>query len=133
MRARIIIGSPMSRPRAPIIALGAVLAALVAGCGQTAVITRSRTIYVALTEYRLAPQSVQISQGPVTIFVHNYGRLTHNLVISRSGLRQASSRALWPGRTAELVVSLTPGRYLIASSVLSDQSLGAYGTLRVTS
>ena len=133
MRARIIIGSPMSGLRAPMIAVGAVLAALVAGCGQTAVIRRSRTIYVALSEYRVAPQSVQISRGPTTILVHNYGRLTHNLVISRGGRLQAATRPLWPGRSAELVVWLTPGNYLIASSVLSDQALGAYGTLRVTS
>ncbi len=76
---------------------------------------------------------MQISQGPVTIFVHNYGRLTHNLVISRSGRAQASSRPVWPGQTAELALTLTPGSYLIASTVLSDQSLGEYGTLRVTS
>jgi hypothetical protein len=123
----------MSGPRTPLIAVGAALLAVLCGCGQTAVIRRSRTICVGLTEYRLAPQSMQISQGPVTIFVHNYGRLTHNLVISRSGRARASSRPVWPGQTAELALTLTPGSYLISSTVLSDQALGEYGTLRVTS
>lgn len=122
----------MTEPRAPIAAVVAVALLLVAGCGETAVIRRSRTVFVALTEYRVAPQSVQISQGPATILVHNYGRLTHNLVISRGGQAQASSRPLRPGQTAELTLTLTPGSYLMASTVLSDQALGAYGTLRVS-
>ncbi len=73
---------------------------------------------------------MQISQGPLTILVHNYGRLTHNLVISRGGQAQAITRPIWPGPTAELTLTLTPGSYLMASTILSDQTLGQYGTLR---
>ena len=122
----------MSEPRAPIAALAAVLLSLAAGCGQTETIRHARTLFVALTEYRLAPQSVQVSRGPLTIFVHNYGRVTHNLVISRDGQPQASTRPIWPGQTAELTLTLTPGSYLMASTILSDQTLGQYGTLRVS-
>ncbi len=122
----------MPEPPAPIAAVVTVLLLLLAGCGQTDVIRRSRTVLVGLTEYRVAPQRVQISRGPVTILVHNYGRLTHNLVISRGTQTQASTRPIWPGQTAELTLMLAPGSYLMASTILSDQTLGEYGTLSVT-
>ena len=107
--------------------------ALLCGCAHTEVIGNPRTLYVALSEYRLSPQSVRVSAGPLTIFVHNYGRLTHNLVILLGSLAEASTRPISPGGTAELAITLMPGNYQMASTVLDDQALGAYGSLRVTS
>ena len=34
-----------------------------------------------------------------------------------------------PGQSAELFATLAAGKYLMASTILSDQALGAYGTL----
>jgi len=62
----------------------------------------------------------------------NYGRLTHNLVLSRGGQTQGSTRALAPGQSGVITVQLTPGTYQMASTILSDQALGAYGTMTVT-
>jgi hypothetical protein len=107
--------------------------ALLAGCGSTETLHRDRTLYVALTEYRVAPQSASVRAGDLTVFVQNYGRLTHNLMISRGGALVQVTRPLSPGQSAEIALTLTPGSYLIASTILSDQALGAYGTLRVTS
>jgi hypothetical protein len=104
-----------------------------AGCGGTTHVARDRTFQVALTEYHVTPQSVQTPMGTVTIFVHNYGRLSHNLVISQGGHPDAATQPIPPGQTAELVTRLVPGRYTMASTILSDQALGAYGTLVVTS
>jgi hypothetical protein len=81
----------------------------------------------------VAPQNVHAGPGPLTIFVHNYGRLTHNLVISLDGQTEVSTKPIPPGQTAELDAILTPGKYLMASTILSDQALGAYGTLKVVS
>ncbi len=86
---------------------------------------------MALTEYHLAPQEVQARAGMVTIFVHNFGRLSHNLVISYDGLAQASTQPIPPGQTTELLATLGPGKYQMASTVLSDEALGTYGTLNV--
>lgn len=122
----------MSGPRAPI-ALAAASLALLCGCGHTSVVGGDRTLQIALTEYRVLPQSIRAGAGPMTIFVHNYGRLTHNLVISRGGQAQVSTRPIWPGQTAEITVTLTPGKYLMASTILSDQALGTFGTLTVGS
>jgi plastocyanin len=121
-------GLRASRTALPLAAL-----ALLGACGHTETLGNARTLYVALSEYRLAPQSVRVSAGPVTVFVHNYGRLTHNLVISRSSQATGATRPIWPGQSAEITLTLTPGTYLMASTIQSDEALGEYGTLKVTS
>jgi hypothetical protein len=70
--------------------------------------------------------------GTVAILVRNYGRLTHNLAVTEDGQLVAATDGIPPGRSAELDLSLAPGRYLLASTILSDQSLGLYGTLTVS-
>ena len=86
---------------------------------------------IALNEYRVTPQNVRAASGSLTIVVRNDGRLTHDLVISQGGRQAAATEPLGPGQTTDLVATLTPGRYLMASTILSDQALGAYGTLDV--
>ncbi len=88
-------------------------------------------LHLALSEYRVAPQQVSARVGTLTIFVHNYGRLNHNLVITHDGVSEASTEPIRPGQTAELIANLTPGHYQMASTVLSDQALGTYGSLTV--
>ena len=115
---------------------GAVLvlgSAGLAACGRTAVLGSDRTLTVGVTEYRVIPQKVRMSEGLVNFEVHNYGRLTHNLAISRDGQSEGSTTPLAPGQSANLALELTtPGTYTMASTMLSDQALGAYGTLIVT-
>jgi hypothetical protein len=109
-----------------------VLASLAcAACGRTTRVGSGRTLQVALNEYRVTPQDVRAQTGLLTIFVHNYGRLTHNLVISLDGRPEVATAPIAPGQTEELDAALAPGHYLMASSILSDQALGAYGTLVV--
>jgi hypothetical protein len=105
---------------------------LAAGCGHTQTVGAGRTLQLGLTEYHLNPQSARASAGLLTIVVHNYGRLTHNLVISLDGRAQGSTQPIPPGQSAELVVDLFKGRYTIASTIMSDQALGASGTLTVS-
>ena len=116
--------------RAPLAVLAASLV-LLCGCGRTFLVGSDRTLTVALTEYRIAPQSIHAPAGLLTIFVHNDGRLTHNLVISRGGQTQAATQPISPGQTTALAVTLGRGTYLVVSTILSDQALGAYGTLTV--
>jgi hypothetical protein len=109
----------------------ALAAATVSGCGQQTVVGANRTLRLALTEYRVVPQTVRARPGLLAIVVRNEGRLTHNLTLSRGTTVLAQTVPLSPGARAELVLTLTPGRYLIASTLLSDQTLGEYGTLTV--
>jgi hypothetical protein len=118
----------MSGLRAPF-AMTVVAAAILCGCGHMQAIGSHRVLQVTLTEFRITPQDIRGQAGPLTIFVHNFGRLSHNLAISRDGRADGSTQAIPPGQTSELAVTLSPGTYQLASTILSDQALGAYGTL----
>ena len=125
----------MSGRRSPRAWLAAALAPLaLAGCGHVATIAggSSSTLQVALNEYRVSPQDVRTRARTLTIVVHNYGRLTHDLVLNHDGQQVAGTLPLAPGQTAELVTTLAPGEYLMSSTLLSDQALGLYGTLHVS-
>ncbi len=106
---------------------------VLSGCGHTQRVGADRTLSVALTEYHLNPQSARVGAGTLTIVVRNYGRLTHNLVISMNGQPAASTKPLGPGQSTSIIVFLNAGSYQMASTILSDQALGEYGTLTVTS
>jgi plastocyanin len=110
----------------------AAIAAGSAGCGHAASARSDRTLEVALSEYRINPSNVHVSAGELTIDVHNYGRLNHDLVISQNGQTTGQIKPLPPGHSAVLAVDLAPGTYSMTSTILSDQALGAYGTLKVS-
>jgi hypothetical protein len=120
--------------RPPLSLLVAALASLtLAACGSATTVSKDGTLRIALSEYRVVPQDVHTTAGVLTLVVHNYGRLTHDLVISLNGQSEIASKPIAPGQTQVLTAALIPGRYLMASSILSDQALGAYGTLDVGS
>jgi iron uptake system EfeUOB component EfeO/EfeM len=109
------------------------LASAIAACGHTVTVGVGRTLRVALSEYRVVPQSVQAKSGQLTLVVENDGRLTHNLALSRNGTIIAQTPPIAPGATSQLTATLTPGTYLMTSTLFSDQALGVYGTLAVSS
>ncbi len=122
----------MSAFRASKLALLAACGSLLVGCGHAQGVSGARTLHIALSEYRLRPDNVRVSAGYLDIQVRNYGRLTHNLVVTLDGVTAGTTKPIWPGQSAELTLSLEPGTYSMASTMLSDQALGAYGTLKVT-
>ncbi len=107
------------------------LATAAAGCGDRLHVGSDRTLRIAMTEYRLNPQNATAPEGPLTIEIHNYGRLTHNLAISLNGQPAGATKPIGPGQDATLIVDLTKGTYLMASTLLSDEALGEFGTLQV--
>jgi hypothetical protein len=108
------------------------LALTCAGCGSTSSVGAARWVQVGETEYRLTPQHLRAHSGELAIVAHNYGRLTHNLALTSGGHTVAVTRPIAPGASASLIVVVAPGSYVMASTVLSDQDLGLYGTLDVT-
>jgi hypothetical protein len=122
----------MSGLRTPPLVLATVCAVLLAGCGHTRTVSASRKLDLSLTEYRLNPQDVRATTGYLLIVVRNNGLLTHNLSISQNGQAIATTQPIAPGHATELAVDLAPGSYSMASTLFSDQSLGAYGTLDVS-
>jgi plastocyanin len=107
------------------------LCLVAAGCGTTHAVGAHRIVYLALTEYRLAPQRVQAPAGRLTIFVENDGRLTHNLAVMRGARTTGVTQPIAPGHRARLTLTLRGGTYVMASTMLSDEALGLYGTLAV--
>ena len=105
---------------------------VLAGCGHTAAVGTSRTIRIALSEYRVNPQSIRSRQGELTLVVENDGRLAHDLAVSSHGRIVGQTPPLQPGGRASLFLSLSAGSYLMTSTLFSDQALGVYGTLTVT-
>ena len=108
------------------------LTCLVAGCGHTRSVTADGTPEIGITEYRLIPDHVQVKAGALAMLVHNYGRLTHNLAISAPAGILAGTAPIPPGHSVWLTVVLPPGSYRMASTLLSDNDLGTYGSLTVT-
>jgi hypothetical protein len=123
----------MTEPRATKLALLAASALLLAGCTQTHTVPSNRTVQIELGEYRLTPQNLRASAGLLTIVVHNRGVLEHNLVVSENGAAVDSIKPIAPGQTTQMTLEVAPGTYGMASTVQSDQALGEYGTLKVTS
>jgi iron uptake system EfeUOB component EfeO/EfeM len=122
----------MTGLRATKLALLLAAVVLVTACSHTEVVGSNRTVQIQLSEYRLQPQNIKVSRGLLTIIVHNHGVLDHNLALYQNGETVDSINPLGPGETSQMTLFLSPGTYSMASTVLSDQSLGAYGTLRVT-
>jgi hypothetical protein len=110
----------------------ALLGVAIAGCGHSASVGADHVLRLALTEYQVVPQKVEVTAGELTILVHNVGKLTHNLVITEGDQQIDGTPPILPGTTGELSVVLTPGDYTIGSTMFSDQALGEYGTLKVT-
>jgi hypothetical protein len=119
----------MPLPTRALLALA--FACALAGCGHTIRAGNSRHLVVALTEYRIAPETVRAYAGTLTITVRNVGTLTHNLVISLGSQNEAFSPDLTPGGSTTMIVDLAPGRYTLRSTISEDQSLGLWGTLDV--
>jgi len=121
---------PKLRVASRLLVTGAAGVAL-AGCGHTVTVGSSRTIHVALSEYRVVPQSIRSRAGQLTLLVENDGRLAHTLAVSSRGNILGQTPPLQPGATTYLILSLRPGSYLMTSTLFSDQALGLYGTLTV--
>jgi hypothetical protein len=122
----------------------------IGSCGHQVVLVPGQPLTVALLEYRLRPNHIVVPRGHLKITAENLGRLTHNLVISRpaptaivastpTGTATYTTAIagrtpdLAPGHRATFSITLTPGRYAIASTVDDDGALGEQGTLTVTS
>jgi plastocyanin len=104
---------------------------LATACGRSVHIGASRTLDVAVTEYRLNPSQARVPAGTLTINVHNYGLLSHNLVVSQGGRLDGATAAIPPGQSAQLLLDLSAGTYTMSSTILSGGALGQTGTLHV--
>ena len=124
---------PVSRSRSLHATLAALLlGGLLAGCGATHHVRGVGALDVAVTEWRVTPDHATARPGSLLIVVHNSGRLAHNLVLSRDGVRISATPPIMPGQSGDLEATVQKGRYELLSSLVDDQATGAYGTLNVS-
>ena len=102
------------------------------GCGHAIAVGTDRTLHIAVGEYRLRPDAARLAAGQLTIVVQNLGRLSHDLVVADGNRWLGATKPIWPGQSATLTLDLPAGTYSMFSALLSDQSLGDYGTITVT-
>jgi hypothetical protein len=123
---------PVSRSRSLVAALAALLVGgLLTGCGATHHPSAPDALNVSVNEWRVTPENAGASPGTLLIVVHNSGRLAHNLVLSRDGVRVSSTPPIMPGQNADLEATVQKGDYQLLSSMVDDEATGVYGTLKV--
>jgi plastocyanin len=90
-----------------------------------------KTIEVKETEYKLDPAKITLSKpGTYTFKAVNSGSTTHALEIEGKGVEE-ETEGIDPGQSAELKVSLKPGKYEIYCPVDSHREQGMEGTVTV--
>jgi hypothetical protein len=123
---------PVSRCRLLPATLAALLVgALLTGCGASHRVSGGGALNVSVNEWRVTPENADAPPGALLIVVHNAGRLAHNFVLSRDGVRVSFTPPIMPGQNADLETTVQKGSYQLLSSLVDDQATGVYGTLKV--
>jgi len=76
---------------------------------------------VTLREYAILLPA-KLRPGPTTFVIRNRGRFPHNFTVLYGPVRFRSGTVL-PGVTKRLTVSLVPGEYLVACTILNGGHL----------
>jgi hypothetical protein len=123
---------PVSRCRSlPATLAALVVVGLLVGCGAAHHPPARGALNVSVNESRVTPETTDASPGALVIVVHNSGRLAHNVVLSRDGVRVSFTPPIMPGQNADLEATVQKGSYQLLSSLVDDQATGVYGTLNV--
>jgi hypothetical protein len=125
--------------RLRLLALAAIAALPLAGCGSARTARRSgHELDLALSEYRIEPRTTSVPPGRLLIVAHNRGMLTHNVELERGSLDSsertvlATIHTLLPGASeAKRTPPLTPGHYLLVSTIDDQTTLGMSASLIV--
>ena len=133
--------SSMPRRRATLLALAALAAVPLSGCGSDAayVPASGRAVNLRLDEYRVLPQRVTVPAGRVRIIARNVGRLTHNVAVVQfdrplgedEEKQYARTPTAHPGEVVRTSVTLKPGKYRLVCTIANHDNLGQYGELKV--
>ncbi len=116
--------------------LTVVLVAFAAGCGSPAPVdvAESQPIAIAMSEFRLTPQTVRLNgAGRRSFEIRNEGTMVHRFELrSADGTRRIALGApLKPGQSERLTVRLARGRYLMRCAQERHNTLGEHGELVV--
>ncbi len=80
----------------------------------------AQTVQVTETEFRIALAGYKAKAGKFTFDVKNAGKIPHDLAIKGG----PKTKLIQPGATAQLVVTLKPGKYHLYCSVPGHEQAG---------
>jgi uncharacterized cupredoxin-like copper-binding protein len=80
----------------------------------------AQTVQVTETEFKIALAGYKAKAGKFTFDVKNAGKIPHDLAIKGG----PKTKLIQPGATAQLVVTLKPGRYHLYCSVPGHEQAG---------
>src|SRR4051794_27963793 len=133
--------SSMPRRRATLLALVALAAVALSGCGGDPpyVPASGRAVSLRLDEYRVLPQRVTVPAGRVRIIARNVGRLTHNIAVVQfdrplgedEEKQYARTPTAHPGEAVGTSVTLKPGNSRLVCTIATHDTPGQYGELKV--
>lgn len=135
------------RTRSTLIAIAALAAAGLAGCGDdngTPTVSpggsgsesgagSAKSLVVKETDFKIDPKDLNVEEaGALTITVRNDGQATHALEIEGQGIEERSDD-IAPGESATLSVTLKSGKYEWYCPIGGHKQLGMDGTVTVGS
>jgi plastocyanin len=119
-----------TRPLITLVASALVLAAC--GGSETPVRERGDAFAVALDDYLIRPQSLQVPKGRrLTVSATNRGRLGHTFRIRGTTRNVLAITTIEPGETKTRSFRLKVGTYTMYCALANHEELGMRGRLRV--
>jgi uncharacterized cupredoxin-like copper-binding protein len=79
------------------------------------------TVVAVETEFKIALPSTQLKAGKITFQVKNEGKIDHDLAVKETGDK---TKLIPPGGSADLTVTLQPGKYLLYCTVPGHEAAG---------
>ena len=93
----------------------------------------AHSIPVTESEFKIVLPSATTAPGKVTFAVKNAGKIQHDIAVTGPGLSGLpKTPLLGPGKTANLTVTLTAGKYTLYCTVPGHKTLGMVATLTVS-
>lgn len=111
--------------------VGAALAGVVAHATADKPASKTTTITVKETEYHLALSSRKSVIGPARFVIKNNGKIAHAFAIAGPGLKTKKTKAIKPGASAILLVTLGSGTYTVWCPMPRHAGLGMKSTVTV--
>jgi uncharacterized cupredoxin-like copper-binding protein len=91
--------------------------------------TKAAKVVATESEFKIALSSTSVKAGPVTFEAKNAGKIPHDLAIKETGDK---TKEIAPGSTAELKVTLKPGKYEVYCTLPGHEAAGMKITITVS-
>ncbi len=110
----------------------AALLLILAGCSVPGSAASRASVTIHLSEYKLVPNALSVSEGTYTITAVNSGTISHALELTGNGIDvHTKDFAYPPGHSEGFQVTLRPGTYQFFCPIDGHRGLGMQATLVV--